>query len=76
MALLVVPREFYTTEEQSCLVNGNLVVFLECRLEVIEIGHVCYFDAKVVNNEAKGDGLPHVTPQSQQVLALIIPPGR
>ncbi len=29
MALFVVPREFYATEEQSRPVNGNLVVFLE-----------------------------------------------
>jgi hypothetical protein len=42
---------------------------------VIEIGYVRNFDAKVVNNEAKGDGPPHVMPQSRHVLALIIPPG-
>jgi hypothetical protein len=66
---------FYTTEEQSHPVNSNLVVFLECRLEVIEINYVHYFYAKFVNNEAKGDGPPHVPPQSQHVLALRVPPG-
>ncbi len=64
MASLVVPREFYATKEQSHPVNGNLVVFLKGCLEVIEIGCVRYFDAEVINNEAKGDGLPHVMPQS------------
>jgi hypothetical protein len=75
MASLVVPREFYATEEQSRPVKGNLVVSLECRLEVLEIGYVRYFYAKVVNDKAKGDGPPHVAPQSQCVLALIIPSG-
>jgi hypothetical protein len=75
MASLVVPHEFNATEKQSRPVNSDLVVFLECRLEVIEIGSVCYVYAKVVDNEAKGHGPPHVTLQSWHVLALIIPPG-
>jgi hypothetical protein len=75
MASLVVPCEFYATEEQACPVNSNLLVFLECGLEVIKIFYVPYFHAKVVDNKAKGDGPPHVTPQSGHVLALIIPLG-
>ncbi len=67
MALLVVPHELYATEEQSRPVNGDLLVFLECHLEVIEINHVHYFYAKVVNDEAKGNGPPHVMPQSWSV---------
>jgi hypothetical protein len=39
---------------------------------VIEIGYVRYFDAKVVDNKAKGDDPPHVTPQSRRVLALTV----
>jgi hypothetical protein len=41
MALLVVPCEFYATEKQSRPINSNLIVYLECRLEVIEISYVC-----------------------------------
>jgi hypothetical protein len=74
-AALVVPREFYATEEQSHPVNGNLIVLLECCLEVIKIGCVRYFDAKVVDDKAKGDGPPHVMPQYRRVLALIVPLG-
>jgi hypothetical protein len=40
MALLIVPHEFYATEVQACPVNGNLVVFLKCHLEVIKICYV------------------------------------
>jgi hypothetical protein len=77
IASIVVPREFDATEEQACPVNGNLLVFLECRFEVMTVLYVCYFDAKVVNNKAKGDGPLHVTPQSGRcLLALIIPLGR
>jgi hypothetical protein len=36
MVLLIVSREFYATEEQVCPVNGNLIVFLKCHLEVIK----------------------------------------
>jgi hypothetical protein len=75
MAWFVVPREFYTTEERSRPVNGDLVVFLECRLEAVKVCYVRYFYAKAINNEAKKDGPPHVMPQSQHVLALILSPG-
>jgi hypothetical protein len=67
---------FMPTEVQSRPVNGDLVVFLECHFEVIEIGYAHYFDAKVVADEAKGDGPPQVRPQSWCVLALIVPLGR
>ena len=71
MALLVVLHEFYTTEEQAQPFNGNLVVFFECRFEVIKICYVRYFDAEVVDDKKNGDGPPHVTPQFGRVLALI-----
>jgi hypothetical protein len=73
MASFVVPGEFYTTEEQSCPVNGNLVVFLESRLEVLGVSYALYFYAKVVNDKAKDDSPLHVMPQSRCVLALIYP---
>jgi hypothetical protein len=60
---------------QARPVNGNLIVFLRCLLEVMKILHVSDFDAKVVNDEAKVDGPPHVAPQSGHVLALIVPLG-
>jgi hypothetical protein len=50
MALLVAPGEFYASEEQAHPVNDAIVVFLECRLEVIKIYYAHYFDAKVVND--------------------------
>jgi hypothetical protein len=75
MVSLVVPHEFYATEERSHPDNSHLIVFLECCLEMIEISYDLYFYAKVANDEAKGDGPPHVPPQSRRVLALIIPPG-
>ncbi len=58
MALFTVPHELYATEEQSRPVNGDLIVFFECRLEVLEVGYVHYFYAEVINNEAKSDGPP------------------
>jgi hypothetical protein len=36
------------------------------------VGHAICFDAKVVNDEAKGDVTPHVTPQTRHVLTLIV----
>jgi hypothetical protein len=72
MASLLIPHEFDAAEEQARPVNGNLVVFLECHLEVMKILHVHDFDAKVIDNEAKGDGPPHVAPQSGCVSALIV----
>jgi hypothetical protein len=41
----------------------------------MKILHVRDFDAKVISNETKGDGLLHVAPQSGRVLALIVPFG-
>jgi hypothetical protein len=33
----------------------------------------CGFDAKVVNHETEADVMPHVVPQAQCVLAMVVP---
>jgi hypothetical protein len=75
MTWLLIPRELDTAEEPDHPVDGNLVVFLECLLEVMTTLHVIDFDAKVINNETNGDGRTHVVPQSKRVLALMVPLG-
>jgi hypothetical protein len=39
---------------------------------MFHVGHAGHLDAKVVNNKAKGDVMPHVMPKSRCVLTLII----
>jgi hypothetical protein len=39
---------------------------------MFHVGHAGRLDAKVANNKAKGDVMPHVMPQSRRVLILII----
>ena len=36
------------------------------------VGHACCVDAKVVDENAGGDVMPHVMPQSRHVLTLIV----
>jgi hypothetical protein len=38
---------------------------------MFHVGHTGHFDAKVVNNKAECDVMPHVTPQTRHVLTLI-----
>jgi hypothetical protein len=39
---------------------------------MFHVGHAGCLDAKVVNDKAKGDVTPHVTPKFMHVLTLII----
>jgi hypothetical protein len=39
---------------------------------MIHVGHAGHLDAKVVDNKAKGDVTPLVTPKSRRVLPLMI----
>jgi hypothetical protein len=47
-------------------------VFLECRLEVLEVSLVGELDAKVVDNKTERDGTPHMAPEAGGVLALVV----
>jgi hypothetical protein len=39
---------------------------------MFHVNHAVLFDAKVINDMAEGDVMPHVTPQSRHVLTLIV----
>jgi hypothetical protein len=39
---------------------------------MFQVSHAGCLDAKVVNNKAGGDIMPHVMPQTKRVLTLIV----
>ena len=49
-AIDVVPGECDANEKGASPINSDAIVSLECVLEVQDVGFVCGFDAKVVNN--------------------------
>ncbi len=49
-AIDVVPGECDADEKGAGPVDSDVIVFFECVLEVQDVGFVCGFDAKVVNN--------------------------
>ena len=57
ISVWVVPFEGKATIEGTGPVNGDGVVLLECIDEVLGIGFVDVFDAKVIDTETEPDGL-------------------
>ena len=63
---------FQTATFPAKVVDGNGVVFLKCRLEMLEVGFARELDAKVVNDKTERDRSPHMAPEAGCVLALVV----
>ena len=71
-AFLVVPIKCDAEIPSSFPVFFNFVVLLKCLYEVVDVGFVDVFNAKIVHNQCEADGSPVVFPVSWCDLALAV----